>query len=243
MKEIEEHEATHSLVDEVEERLLNYFKEHNVQIGDSLPKELELVETLGVARSVVREALSRLRMMGLIKTRTKRGMILSEPNLIGGIQRVISPHFFRPSTLLDLLELRISLEIGFCTQIVDLITDEQIEALSQTVERSVFHENKSYDLVDEFAFHTMLYDISQNRFVKDFQLILHPVMNYVKKNYESELHSINESLSESEQLVTHSDLLAALKTKKAETFRLAMERHFFSYRSFIKEQRILISNP
>ena len=66
-----------TLVDKVEEKLRDYFREMDLMPGDPIPKEMELAESLGIARSVLREALSRLRMLGLIKSRTKRGMITS----------------------------------------------------------------------------------------------------------------------------------------------------------------------
>ena len=36
--------------------MLNYFREHDLRIGDSIPNELDLAAALGVARSVLREA-------------------------------------------------------------------------------------------------------------------------------------------------------------------------------------------
>ena len=62
---VQGHKVT--LVDQVEQSLIDYFKEKGLRPGDSLPNELELAETLGVARSVVREALSRFKMMGMIE--------------------------------------------------------------------------------------------------------------------------------------------------------------------------------
>lgn len=73
-----------TLVDQVEDRLLNYFKENNLQIGDPIPNEMDLAASLGVARNVLREALSRLKMIGMIESRPRRGMVLREPSLLGG---------------------------------------------------------------------------------------------------------------------------------------------------------------
>jgi GntR family transcriptional regulator, transcriptional repressor for pyruvate dehydrogenase complex len=56
---------TSSLVDKVEKKLVDILQQKKLKVGDSIPKELELAETLGVSRTVVREALLRLRMMGL----------------------------------------------------------------------------------------------------------------------------------------------------------------------------------
>jgi GntR family transcriptional repressor for pyruvate dehydrogenase complex len=62
-----------SMVDKVELSLLDFFAKKELKVGDSIPKELELAEILGVSRTVVRETLTRLRTMGLIETRKKIG--------------------------------------------------------------------------------------------------------------------------------------------------------------------------
>ena len=48
-----------TLIDQVEDSLLTYFKKNDLGRGDSIPNENSLAAELGVARSVVREALSR----------------------------------------------------------------------------------------------------------------------------------------------------------------------------------------
>ena len=68
---------TTSLADQVEKNLIEFLKKNHFQTGDSLPTEIEIAEDLGVSRNVVREALSRLRMMGMIETRKRKGMMIS----------------------------------------------------------------------------------------------------------------------------------------------------------------------
>lgn len=71
-----------SLVDKVEARILAFFKENGLRPGDAIPKELEFAESLGVSRTVVREALLRLRTLGLVESKKHRGMILTQPMLL-----------------------------------------------------------------------------------------------------------------------------------------------------------------
>jgi len=54
---------TSSLVDRVEANLVELLQDRKLKVGDSIPKEIELADALGVSRTVVREALLRLRMM------------------------------------------------------------------------------------------------------------------------------------------------------------------------------------
>lgn len=95
-----------TLVDQIEDKLLNYFKANDLGVGSVIPNEIELAGALGVGRSALREALSRLKMMGLIETRTRRGMILKEPTLLGAMKRVIDPRILSENTLFDLLDFR-----------------------------------------------------------------------------------------------------------------------------------------
>ncbi|HWJ29478.1 MAG TPA: GntR family transcriptional regulator, partial [Flavisolibacter sp.] len=57
---------TATLVEKVEDRLVELLQQSKLKVGDSIPKELELAEALGVSRTVIREALTRLKIMGLI---------------------------------------------------------------------------------------------------------------------------------------------------------------------------------
>src|SRR3546814_16079457 len=77
---------TSTMADVIELRIREYLKKKSFKPGDALPKEIELAEALGVSRNVVREALSRLRMLGLIETKRKRGMILTNPDILGTLR-------------------------------------------------------------------------------------------------------------------------------------------------------------
>ena len=131
MDTLKVHSQTITLVDQVEDKLLNYLKEKDIRTGDSIPNELELAAALGVARSVLREALSRLKMMGMIETRTRRGMILTEPTILGGMKRVVDPRILGEEALFDILGFRIALEIGICSDIFRNITPEDISELEE----------------------------------------------------------------------------------------------------------------
>ena len=50
---------TSSLVDKVEEKLVGLLQQRKLKAGDAIPKEIELAESLGVSRTVIREALLR----------------------------------------------------------------------------------------------------------------------------------------------------------------------------------------
>ncbi|HEX5025729.1 MAG TPA: GntR family transcriptional regulator, partial [Agriterribacter sp.] len=103
---------TSSLVDKVEERLVDLLQQKKLKVGDIIPKEIELAETIGVSRTVIREALTRLKMMGLIESKKKKGAVITSPDLFGIIGKSMNPHILDQSTLREIFEIRLVLEIG-----------------------------------------------------------------------------------------------------------------------------------
>lgn len=225
-----------TLVDQVEDKLLNYLKEKDVRAGDPIPNELELSSALGVARSVLREALSRLKMMGMIETRTRRGMILREPSILGGLKRVVDPRILSEDSLFDILGFRIALEIGICSDLFRNITDRDILELEEFVKMGIVFENNEYAPVSEFTFHAKLYEITGNKTISEFQEIIHPVMTFVKDKFKDLLAPINIEMKEKGQIVTHADLLDFLKKKDEVGYRRAIEQHFEVYKRFINSR-------
>ena len=130
-----------TLVDQVEDKLLNYFRSQDLKVGDSIPNEIELSSALGVARSVLREALSR----------TRRGMILTEPFILGGMKRVVDPRIMSQESLLDLLGFRVALEIGISSDIFHNIKEQDIMELEEIVNAGVALGNNEYANLSEYT--------------------------------------------------------------------------------------------
>lgn len=228
---IDNHPIT--LVDQVEDKLLTYIKEKNLKIGDPIPNEAELAAALGVARNVLREALSRLKMMGMIESRTRRGMTLKEPSILGGMKRIIDPRILSEETLFDILGFRIALEIGLCSDLFKKITDQDIEELEEIEKMGIAFGNNEYAPISEYSFHAKLYEITGNRTISEFQNIIHPVMNFVKDKFKDLLSPINAEIKKKGELVTHADLLTFIKKKDEDGFRKALEKHFAVYKIFM----------
>jgi GntR family transcriptional regulator, transcriptional repressor for pyruvate dehydrogenase complex len=70
-----------SLADRVAEVLSDEITSGRLSPGDRLPSEVQLVEQLGVSRTVVREAVSRLRNAGLVEPRQGAGVFVLAPRV------------------------------------------------------------------------------------------------------------------------------------------------------------------
>ena len=211
---------TSSLVDRAEKEIINLFVNQGLKVGDALPKEIELAETLGVSRTVVREAMLRLRMVGLIESKKHRGAVLTSPDLIKPLRKSLFPTIMENKTLQDLFEMRMVLEVGMADILFEHIQEKDIEELEAIVAKEPIQaDNTIFDIETEIAFHGKLYEITGNTILKDFQNMLLPVFQYVHSS------GLLTSPSPSKSFISHRGLVDILKVGNAEVFRNAMRKH------------------
>lgn len=215
---------TSSLVDKVERRILALIRDTQLKVGDSLPKEIELAEKLGVSRTVVREAFTRLKTMGLIESKKKQGTVLSDPDVLYPLRKIFHPSLLGMSTLKDIFEMRLALELGMSDFVVRRVTDEDIEELMEIVSEEEMKDKRDvFHLREELAFHGKLYSIAQNKLLVDMQSLLIPAFQYVDES------GMLKTSQENPNFVSHKDLIEVLKKRDTEAFRKAMRNHLINH--------------
>lgn len=102
--------APGSLTDRATEALTRLLATGAYPAGARLPPELELAARFGVSRTVVREAVARLKSAGLVESRQGSGLFAREPNLEMRFQ--LDPRTIRGSAagVLEVVEVRRALE-------------------------------------------------------------------------------------------------------------------------------------
>ncbi|MFV0269964.1 MAG: FadR/GntR family transcriptional regulator [Draconibacterium sp.] len=225
--------STTTLADQVEEKIIEYIKENHLTPGDSLPNEMQFSEMLGISRNVVREAMSRLRMLGLIQSRTKRGIVVTEPPLLNGFKKVLDPNLLSLKTIKEMMGMRIALEIGIAEFLFANITQEHIIELESIVSRQQAIGINNLSVEDEMIFHTKIYEIAGNDFILQFNKIMHPVFEFSKQNYESYFLPINQKLNKKGEIIRHTDLLQFIKDKDKKGYQKAIQKHLKPYWEFL----------
>ncbi|HVU55566.1 MAG TPA: FCD domain-containing protein [Puia sp.] len=222
---------TSSLVDKVEANLVELLQQQKLKIGDSIPKEVELAEMLGVSRTVIREALLRLRMMGLIESKKKKGAVITSPDLFGIMSKSMNPHILDQETLKEIFEIRLVLEIGMADLLYHRITKEDIAQLYEIVANeppaTQYH---LFNIEHEIAFHGKLYEITGNETMKKFQKMLLPVFDYV---HNSGLLKKQPMLK---TFVSHKNLVEMLEHGTPDEFRTGMRSHLENHFARIFEK-------
>lgn len=212
-----------TIVDKVEINLRKFLSSENLQPGDAIPKEMELAKAMGVSRTAVREALIRLKVLGLIDSKKNRGMVITRPNLLSNIKRVLDPQLLDGNTLKEIFELRLVLEMGIADILFIKKNDKKIARLEEIVEREEKTNNKIEKMKIDVEFHSMLYKMSENKTILEFQAMLLPIFNYVNNGLHVRSQITNEDY------VSHRVLLKILQNGTPEEFRNNMKSHLMQY--------------
>lgn len=211
---------TSSLVDRVEERIIRFIQDTNLKVGETLPKELDLAEQLGVSRTVIREALLRLKTIGLIESKKHKGAVLTNPDLLRPLRKVFHPSILDHATLRDLFEMRLALEVGMADFIVNKITDDDLKVLEEIASTIVSGDTAyPWQVDDEIKFHGKLYEISQNKMLLELQKMLFPIFQYVHQSGFLEKPIIEGDF------ISHKELVEVLKKRDADAYRIAIRKH------------------
>ena len=211
--------------EKVVDQIMDFLEHSGIQPGDAIPKEMEMAEQLGVSRAIVREALSHLKMMSIIESRKKRGMVLAQVDMFPALEKVLVPKLLLEETRQDIFELRLMLEVGIADllfariQAADIIVLEDLikkEEVLMAKKRTPSIIRKLVDL--DASFHGKLYSITQNRILQSLQnLILPTIRHVIKHQFDMDPLSYGK--------VTHKQLVNILKKGTPEKFRKAMINH------------------
>jgi len=211
---------TSSLVDKAEQSIIDYIKLNNLQVGSVLPRELDLAEQLGVSRTVIREALLRLKTVGLIESKKHKGAVITNPDVLGSLKKIFHPSILHNDTLKDLFEMRLALEVGISDFIVNNITDDDITQLELMTETIASGDTAlPWSIEDEKKFHGKLYEISGNGILLELQEMLIPIFQYVHQS------GILEKPIGKGEFISHKELVEVLKKRNAEEYRKAIRIH------------------
>ncbi|UOG77450.1 FCD domain-containing protein (plasmid) [Hymenobacter tibetensis] len=210
-----------TLVDKVENDLLHFFHSQQYKAGDVILTEVELATQLSVSRTVIREAMLRLRMRGLIESRKKRGTVITNPDLLSILEKTMHPGILDNETLRDIFELRLVLEIGMADLLFERVTPADVEELYAIVaDEPLNTENMFFDAEREVRFHGKLYDIAGNQTLRRFQRMLLPSFDFVHKS------GLLKKPVQHKKFVSHRGLIDVIQFGTPETFRSAMRNHF-----------------
>ncbi|UKI33896.1 MAG: FCD domain-containing protein [Lentisphaeria bacterium] len=232
-----------SLTDIAEKKIFDYLRENHFRPGDRLPMESELAEKFQISRTVVREALSRLRMMGFIESKKRRGMVVAHPNIFETIAKVIDPAFLDEEEKQDFFQLRLTIELGLADLLAEHLTEKDLADLEEIV-REEERDPADYRrfLACDCRFHARVYEATRCRSLASFQKILLGFFSDFETRFRHASSNFARRFDDPKQ-VTHRDLLDAFITRDAETIQRVMRRHLTIHRNPQLEEKKRNNSP
>ena len=184
------------------EKLKAYIKDQNLQKGDKLPTEPELIKIVGVGRSTVRESVKILAYSGVVEVKQGSGTYLTgeQTQSIDNIKLRHTEKMLEYEAIKELIN--------------NDITDQQWLSLKARLGRrnQLLEQGKFSDYLDaDIKFHTMIIQLSQNEYLTKWYQQLQPLW----KSYLSKLVVKSEEYRGNTEL--HNQLFEALINRNQET--------------------------
>jgi len=199
----------------------------NLKPGDELPSEGKIAAELGISRGSVREALRTLKGMGLIDIQHGTGIFLRGFNLDAFLEIFEYSVLLDPSAIIDLYEIRKTLEVAIVPKIIEKIDDSIIarcENILNDWKESISTNNPIYEL--DRLFHDTLYKPVGNKIFSELSKIFWYAFRNAEIDSNNKLSSLGKQYDQIEILNDHIKLLDAIKKKDVKEATLQMSAHF-----------------
>lgn len=164
-----------SSVDQVVERIRQEIESKGLTSGDRLPGEMELIKQLEVSRPVLREALARLRGLGLVEIQRGNGTFVAETDSLTSCVRMLrSAVTISPRELLSYTELRTAIEIQAVRLAAQRGSTQDVAELREILAGLVnvdLPQEKSLEL--DFRFHRRILQTADNLLMQNIMEVIY----------------------------------------------------------------------
>lgn len=220
---VERLSAAGSLADRVCEALIQLIRGDNFPPGSRLPSEMGMASHFGVSRTVVREAISRLKSEGLVESRQGIGVFIREGNMDAPFR--IDPNIVDSiQSVLQVVELRMALEGEIAAFAAMRRTTRQLNAITKALRHIEIEEREGKDGVDaDVAFHRRVAEASGNPHFLALIEFLFPFLKSATattRSYEAKKASLSREVKDE-----HAAILDAISRQDTIAARTAARRH------------------
>lgn len=222
------------LVNEIVEALAASIREGQMQPGEKLPTEAEIMVRFDVSRTVVREALSRLQASSLVETRHGIGTFVLAAHDAGNF-KITAEDFATVDDVIAILELRISLETEAAGLAAQRRTEVNLAAMEAALNAFQVSINIDSDGVPpDFQFHMEVARSTGNRHFADLMTYLGTMIIPRTR--------VNTAVNASEGRLSyllrvhgeHESIFNAIRSRDADAARAAMRTHLSNSRDRLR---------
>ena len=162
------------LSERVADQLRERIQKGDFAPGAQLPTENALEELFGVSRTVIREAISTLRVDGLVKAHQGRGVFVCE-DISQQPFRLCSKNLSEKDHMEQAMELRLSMEVSNAELAAERRTEADILGIEAALEKQhAAHLAGELGQTEDFSFHLAVATATKNSYMVDFLRFLGP---------------------------------------------------------------------
>ena len=212
-----------TLTDRVCEALVQLISGEDFPPGSRLPSEMSMASRFGVSRTVIREAVSRLKSEGLVESRQGSGVFVREGNMDAPFR--IDPNVMDSmQSVLQVVELRLSLEGEIAAFAAKRRTEEHLAAIRKALKQIEIDELAGKNGVDaDIVFHRSIAEATGN---PHFLALIEFLFNFLRsatlitRSYEATRATLLRQVKEE-----HAAIVEAIARQDSEAARAAARRH------------------
>jgi GntR family transcriptional repressor for pyruvate dehydrogenase complex len=223
------------LVDEIVEGLIASMRDGQLQPGQKLPTEAEIMARFDVSRTVVREALSKLQAAGRVETRHGIGTFVLPPADKANF-KIAASDFATLADVISVLELRISLETEAAGLAAQRRTEDNLQAMAAALQ--AFHAaigSDSDGVPPDFQFHMEVARSTGNRHFADLMDYL-GTMIIPRTRLNTPLSAPEGRLSYLQRVhAEHESIYNAIRQQDPDAARAAMRTHLSNSRERLRQ--------
>jgi len=222
------------LADSVIEEIRSRINAGVLKVGDKLPNQHEFAAQLGVSRTVLREALHTLALLGVIEQRPKLGTIILDRTPVFFADQLALPVMAGTGNTIKLIEARRLIEVGAVELAARNAAGEQIAAMGSLVEDMTgLARNGDIEAYTErnVTFHFLVAQASQNQYLVHFLATLWGVMEEWLRESVSVLPGLIESSTRSHRLI-----FEAVRDRDRRRAVAAMRKHILDLQKSVEKR-------
>jgi GntR family transcriptional regulator, transcriptional repressor for pyruvate dehydrogenase complex len=185
----------------IEELIQNDYKN-----GQCLPGEIELVETLKVSRSSVREAIAVLKAFGLVRSQPGIGLTVISDTCQLELLHLFTKKIVDSDSLHRQKELLCFLEYGAAETIIKNVTNDDISRLRRLITQICLKEDSPISLLEfNKHFHVLLANITSNKYLLALTVLFCDNLLAGNNNTDQIIsdHEINDNINVIDALEHH----------------------------------------
>lgn len=212
-----------------------YIEEKRLGVGDGLPGEYDIMMETGMGRSSVREALTALKVLGIIQSRRKGGIRIIRDPVMLELRHYFADQYDDTARYEDVLEFRAAMDWGMGPLAMVRIKDSTIQSLRQLLQEV---EGRAVDAEDitraEIEFHRVLTAGCGNRLAGIFVHLYEPLFHARSPGIADAFSRLPDYVKQ--WSAKHKNILDALEARDWARFSKALKAHTLGYMPWPEEE-------